>query len=61
MRRAPAASLATLRVYNSLGETVLQETGRAGHFLVKGLQNGAYFVQLERRGMSTTRKLVVLR
>ena len=57
----PGASLATLRVYSALGEAVLQKTGRAGHFLVKGLQNGAYFVQLERRGMSTTRKLVVLR
>jgi len=57
----PGASLATLRVYNSLGEAVLQETGRAGYFLVRGLQSGAYFVQLERRGMSAIGKLVVLR
>ncbi len=57
----PKKEMATLKVYNTLGELVYSSKTDKGHFTIGKLPNGVYLLRLSAKGYKEERRLVVLR
>ncbi len=57
----PKKEMATLKVYNTLGELVYSSKTDKGHFTIGKLPTGVYLLRFETKGYKEERKLIVLR
>ncbi len=58
---SPEKEIATLKVFNLLGEMVYSAKGDKGHFAVKELPAGVYLVRFSAKGYKEEEKLIVVK
>jgi hypothetical protein len=57
----PEKEVASLKIYNALGEVVYSEKSDKGVFIIKQLPAGIYLLRFEAKGERVERKLIVVK